>query len=263
MRAGLRHRGFTLIELTISAAIGAIVLVASYLCLSAGFASRKQIEPRIEVLQTARVAMAMITADLRSACSLSPDFDFVGEQRTVGDQEFDNLDFATHYYFPKHAREADYCQVSYFADRGSENEDYSLWRRRNPRIAPNPLEGGSRELIAQGLRGLKLEYFDGWDWYDNWGDINAGKKQKNRTLVASNLFGMPEAVRITLKLGSSPAKTNAPVKTGENPEPPLVFQTVVRLELADATAASANNDTSSSTNSAPTPSQPPGNGGAN
>jgi type II secretory pathway component PulJ len=238
-----------LIELTISAAIGAIVLVASYLCLSAGIASQKMIEPRTEVLQTARVAMAMMTADLRSACSLSPDFDFVGEQRTVGEMEADNLDFATHYYTPKRPREGDYCQVSYFVDKDGKSEEFSLWRRRNPHLAPDPLEGGSREQIAKGLRGLRLEYFDGWDWYDTWGDINADKKQKNRTIIASNLFGMPEAVRITLKLNASPAKKADAAKTEEKAEPPLVFQTVVRLELTDATAASAAGASDTSTNS--------------
>src|SRR5580704_13797880 len=99
--------GFTLIELTISAAIASIILVASYLCLSAGVASQKVIEPRTEVLQSARVALAMMGADLRSACSLCPDFDFVGEQRTIGEMDADNLDFATHFYVPARHNEGD------------------------------------------------------------------------------------------------------------------------------------------------------------
>jgi type II secretion system protein J len=231
--------GFTLIELMISAAIGAVVLVASYLCLSAGLATQKLIEPRTEVLQTARVVLAMMSADLRSACSLSPDFDFVGEQRMLGAMEADNLDFATHDYTPRRPHEGDYCQVSYFADKNPKSERVSLWRRRNARLAPDPLDGGSREELARGLRGLKLQYYDGLDWYDTWGDTNPDKKQKNRTLVASNLFGMPEAVKITLILDATPPKNGATTKADEHPEPPLVFQTVVRLELTDAPEASA------------------------
>src|ERR1035441_1522975 len=74
-QAAALHRpaGFTLIELTISAAVASIILAASYLCLSAGMASQKLVEPRTEVLQNARVALAMMSADLRSACSLSLD----------------------------------------------------------------------------------------------------------------------------------------------------------------------------------------------
>ena len=61
--------GFTLIEMVISAALAAMILLSSYMCLSSALASKKLIEPRIEVVQNARVAMAIISADLRSANS--------------------------------------------------------------------------------------------------------------------------------------------------------------------------------------------------
>ncbi len=248
--------GFTLIELTISAAIASIVLVASYLCLSAGVASQKLIEPRTEILQNARVALAMMSADLRSACSLSPDFDFVGEQRTIGEMEADNLDFATHYYTPARPGEGDYCQVSYFVDKSRGSERFSLWRRRNPHIAPDPLSGGKREEIVRGLRGLTLEYFDGLDWYETWGDASIKKKVKYTTAPAPNLSGFPEAVRITLLLDSDSEKT--PGKNTENgaengigkKEPPLAFQTVVRLELADVSAGGSDTGSDDGSNGA-------------
>jgi hypothetical protein len=246
--------------LTISAAVASIILVASYLCLSAGVASQKLIEPRTEVLQSARVALAMMSADMRSACSLSPDFDFVGEQRTIGEMEADNLDFATHYYTPAHANEGDYCQVSYYVDKAHGSARYSLWRRRNPHIAPDPLSGGSKEEIVPGLRGLTLEYYDGLDWYDTWGDASVKKKVKYTTTQAPNLAGFPEAVRITLLLDASPGKST------EKAEPPLVFQTVVRLELADVPVPSGgsgtpDNSTPAGGNNGTQPGQNPGGGG--
>jgi prepilin-type N-terminal cleavage/methylation domain-containing protein len=258
--------GFTLIELTISAAVASIILVASYLCLNAGVATQKLIEPRTEVLQSARVALAMMSADLRSACSLSPDFDFVGEQRALGEMEADNLDFATHFYTPARPREGDYCQVSYFVDksRGAElrgAELFSLWRRRNPHLAPDPLTGGSREEIVRGLRGLTLEYYDGLDWYDTWGDASIKKKVKYTATPPPNLTGFPEAVRITLLLDPNPDKSAD--KSAEKPEPPLIFQTVVRLEMADVPAAgggSAAPDNSGGGNDAGQPGQNPGGG---
>ena len=187
--------------------MAAIILVASYLCLSAGVATQKLIEPRTEALQSARVALTMMSADLRSACSLSTDFDFVGEQRAIGEMEADNLDFATHFYLPKRPTEADYCEVSYFVDKGRGTNGFSLWRRRNPHIASDPLSGGSREEIARGVRGLTLEYYDGLDWYDAWGDANVKKKVKYTTAPAPNLSGFPEAVRITLRLDPNPGKS--------------------------------------------------------
>jgi prepilin-type N-terminal cleavage/methylation domain-containing protein len=244
--------GFTLIELMISAAVASIILVASYLCLSAGVASQKLIEPRTQMLQSARVALAMMSADLRSACSLCPDYDFVGEQRAIGEMEADNLDFATHFYTPARAREGDYCQVSYYVDKGRGSEHFSLWRRRNPHLTPDPLEsGGSKEEIAPGVRGLTLEYYDGLDWYDTWGDSSIKKKVKYTTEQAPNLSGFPEAVRITLLLDPNPGKSEAKA------EPPLVFQTVVRLELADVKPPGGG--TAAPDNATP-PAQTPGNG---
>jgi prepilin-type N-terminal cleavage/methylation domain-containing protein len=246
--------GFTLIELMISAGVASIILIASYLCLSAGVASQKMIEPRTQALQSARVALAMMSADLRSACSLCPDYDFVGEQRTLGKMEADNLDFATHYYVPARPREGDYCQVSYYVDKSRGSEHFSLWRRRNPHLAVDPLNsGGTKEEIAPGLRGLRLEYYDGEEWYDNWGDATINKKVKYTTVQATNLVGFPQAVRITLLLELDAGKS------AEKAEPPMAFQTVVRLECPTPNGASDNSMPAGGDNAAQ-PGQNPGGG---
>jgi type II secretory pathway component PulJ len=221
--------------MVISAALMALVLGASYACLNAAIAGKRLIEPRADVIQNARVAMAMISADLRCACPLSKDFEFLGMDRMIEDIDADNLDFATHNYAPRRPGEADYCQTSYFVEKDGESGDVSLYRRRNPAIAPDPLSGGSRELVARGLRGVNFEYYDGWDWYDSWGEMNPDKKERKASLLAPNLSGMPEAVRVTLWLDPNPQPgirkdPNAP----RVPESPLMFETTVRLNLASA-----------------------------
>src|SRR5438128_10158034 len=150
---------FTLIELVISASLMTMILSGAYLCLNAAIAGQKLIEPRAEVIQNARVAMAMLTADLRSACPLDKNFEFLGMHRMFDDVEADNLDFATHNYSLHRANEGDFCEVSYFVQKEGETGRVSLWRRRNPTIAPDPLSGGAREKIAQGLRGVSFEYY--------------------------------------------------------------------------------------------------------
>ncbi len=158
------NRAFTLIEVVISSALMALIITSAYLCLNAAVSSQKMIEPRATVFQSARVAMALMTADLRCACPLSPDSAFLGMQRMLGTVEADNLDFATHNYTPRRPREGDYCQVSYFLDKDRESGQLALYRRRNPLIAFDPLSGGSREEIARGLLGLRFDYYDGYDW---------------------------------------------------------------------------------------------------
>ena len=231
---GLRGSGgFTLIEIVISSALMALILVSAYVCLSAGFASQKQLEPRIEVLQNARVAMALMTADLRAACPLSKDDDFIGMPRQLGDIEADNLDFGTHNYTPRRAREGDFCQTSLYVDKDPETGRYSLFRRRNPMIAPDPFSGGSREEIAKGIVGLKFEYFDGLDWYSSWGATKSPDKQQASAKQQSNEEGLPKAVRITAWFEEPTPRRASQSGEEEKRERPLVFQTVVRLELAD------------------------------
>ena len=246
-------KGFTLIEVVISASLMALILVSAYLCLNAGFSSKKMIEPRTEILQNARVAMALITADLRATCPLSGDTEFLGMQRTLGSVEADNLDFATHNYTPRRPREGDYCQESIYVDQDAQTGQFGLWRRRNPTIAFDPLSGGSKEEIASGIVGLRFEYFDGDDWYDSWGEIKAGKRETTQR-SQPNLSGMPSAVRVTLLMDSNP-KSRAKSATGERViEPPLAFQTVVQLNLA--ASALDNSSSGSSGASGPNPTGP-------
>ena len=240
--------GFTLIEVMIASALMALILVSAYACLSAGYSTQKIITPRTEILQNARVAMAIMTADLRAACPLSPDAEFIGTTRVLGEAEADNLDFATHNHTPRHLGEGDYCQESFFVDEDADTGRLALWRRRNPIIALDPLSGGSREEIAKGVRGLKLEYFDGLDWYANWGEVKQRGQKATGADAGTAMTGLPNAVRITLYLDSNPRRT--PAAEAETPEPPLVFQTVVCLNLAGAVQAAAA-ATSSGANAGP------------
>jgi prepilin-type N-terminal cleavage/methylation domain-containing protein len=242
-----QSRAFTLIEIVISSALMALILVSAYLCLSACIKGRNIVEPRADIFQNARVTMALLTADLRGACPLPGDSSFLGMERMVGEVEADNLDFATHNYTPRHAHEGDFCEVSYYVEQDPRSGRFSLWRRRNPTLAPDPLSGGSKEEIADDILGVRFEYSDGLDWYDNWGEVEGKAKAENFQRVQSNLDGLPEAVRITLMLDSNPS-SKIDSQTGKRTiESPLVFQTVACLNLADAAQDSTGNSTGSST----------------
>jgi hypothetical protein len=200
----------------------------------------------MDAAQTARVALAMLAADLRSACRLAADFEFVGLDREIDGMDADNLDFATHRWEPRRGGEGDTCEVSWFVDRVSpadvDGEDggavggWGLFRRRDPTLDPEPFEGGSRELIAPGVARFELEFSDGFLWYESWGRDPWGPSREQRgdatSLLAGNLFGMPEAVRITLAF--APPHEGGPAQEGgeRQGEPPVVLRSVVRLNLA-------------------------------
>lgn len=231
-----RTSGFTLIELVISSALMTLILVSGYMCLSSALSSQKMIHARGEAAQSARVALAIISADLRSACVLSKEFEFLGMDRMLGEVEADNLDFGTRNYTPRRAGEADFCEVSYFVGPEPESGKLSLWRRRDPTFDDEPLSGGSREEIARGVRGVRFEYYDGWEWFDEWGDPERKGKAQNSLLVQPNLSGLPEAVRVTLWLETA----EKPGVAREDDDTSMVFQTIARLNLARAQSGSGD-----------------------
>lgn len=257
--------GFTLVEMMISAALMAVLLGAAYACLKAGLDSRKIIEPRGDVLQIGRVALDLLSADLRGACALHKGPEFLGMKRSLGTLQADNLDFATHHYTPQHPGEGDYCSVSWYVERDPVSGETRLWRRKNPTMAFDPLSGGAREEIAVGVRGFQLEYYDGFEWYETWGDPQGQVKQQNSNRDRFNLTGLPEAVRITLQLSGDPNARKTPSAAVEtdgssasdsdpasNEPPPFTFQSVVRLNLAAvSTGSAASTSTSGTGGSAP------------
>lgn len=239
-------RGFTLIELILSASLMAVVLAGSYLCLNAALEGRRTIEPRADAIQTGRVVVSMIAADLRAACPLPKGPQFLGMDRAIGSVEADNLDFATHHFSARQEGEGDFCEVSYYLQKDPRTGEFSLWRRRNPMFAFDPLSGGEREELARGVGGFGLEYFDGFDWFDNWGDVDGKSKRENSLKSQPNLSGLPEAVRITLAMKLDGAGEElAEAGNIKSREPPLVFQTIVRLEIPEQSASSGSRGGSS------------------
>src|ERR1700677_3684435 len=105
------NRAFTLIEIVISSALMALILVSAYLCLSAGIAGKKIVEPRADIFQTVRVTLALLSADLRGACPLPGDSAFLGMKRMIGENEADNLSSATQTFRPRHAHYSDFCET--------------------------------------------------------------------------------------------------------------------------------------------------------
>lgn len=245
-----RSRAFTLVELLVAVSISAMVLGAAYLCLHASLSSQKLIEDRADAAQRARVALDLLKADLQVATPLSPDSEFLGMSRMLGDVEADNLDFATHHYTPQRPGEGDFCEISYFVDRSPENGSFSLWRRRDVSPDLELLAGGSRDEIAQHIQGFRVEYYDGLFWYDEWGNVENRRERSVLELLEGNAYGMPDAVRITLfLLPGNPSTSRASSSLSErNSESPLVFQTIVHLNLAARSRLTSAGSGSSQTN---------------
>jgi len=254
--AGAIRGGFTLIELMISAALMALVLGAAYACLQAGLATRRMIEPRSDRFQSARVALSLLTADLRGACPLHKGPEFLGATRMLGTSSVADLSFATHHFTPRRDGEGDYACVGWFVEKDPVTGEAVLMRRRLPGLVNDPLSGGRREEILRPLLAWDVRYSDGYEWFESWGDRDGGAKQAGSFKSRPNLVGMPRSMRIVLTLPGEPLEgRDGSAAFG----PPIRFETEVRIEVDPTAAASPGGTTPSSPGNpaGATPNNPP------
>ncbi|HEX5397918.1 MAG TPA: hypothetical protein VFY06_02595, partial [Verrucomicrobiae bacterium] len=99
--------------------------------------------------------------------------------------------------------------------------------------------------------------------YENWGNTNSAGQQTAKLGAQTgaqdlNSQGLPEAVRITLMLDSNPKPQSALRGNALSNGPPMVFQTVVRLELADRSQPAASGGNSTQSTPATSGPAPPG-----
>lgn len=259
-------KAFTLIELLISVSLMTGILMASYVCLQAALSARATVEDRSDAIQSARVIMDRLRSDLGAADRLSEEHGILGLNRDLEGIEADNIDFVTRHHVPKRPFEADYCEVSYFVAKNPETDRFVLLRRRDPLPDDKPLEGGQSEALIDHILGLKFEYYDGWDWFDDWGDAETPEQttesEKASLIASAGRTGFPEAVRITLLIPDNdraPVPIKKPTESGMPQTIPgaIAFQTIVHLNLAHADVNSnseaSNNGSNSGTNANPEP----------
>lgn len=229
------REGFTLIEILITSAITVIVAGGAYGCLRAAISTQSMVNERMDNMQTARSVIRLITEDLRATTPMLGESEFLGLDRIIKNAEGDNIDFATKNYSYSRPGEADFCEVSYFVTSSDVEGELILMRRRDPTPDTKPIEGGQIEMIARGLRYLKFEYYDGVEWYDDWGSTDNIKPDQDSLLLPGNLYGIPSAVRISLsfaKPSDNPGQTIRTRQPGSKQEAPANLQTIVFIHAS-------------------------------
>ena len=128
----------------------ALILVSAYLCLGAGFSAQKVIEPRAEIIQNARVAMAIMTADLRAACPLSKIRDFHRHDADDGRTWRRTILISRRIITRRATRaKAIFARKAFISTRIRRRDNSASGAGATRLIALDALSGGSKEEIAK------------------------------------------------------------------------------------------------------------------
>ncbi len=193
--------GFTMLELLVASGILAMMAVMIFTAFEHTGHMRDRLGHRQERDHVARIAIAKLSRDLRSAflsahvntaltvrTSLSG---FVARHETHGDRL--DLTTFTHRRLMRHAHEGDACEVGYRVEARRDSADiYDLLRRESPRIDDDVQRGGTVDVLVPDVANLVLTYYEPAteQWKDSW----------DTTQASGEVGRLPPRVRIVLTL---------------------------------------------------------------
>jgi len=201
--------GFTILEILLAVTLGAVILSALYWSYAAVVRSTRSYRAVSDLYQTARIVLDTMAREISGAFQplrAGEDLLFQAKDEWFSGLEADRLSMVTTTCLQGGAEEVGYdaFEVSYF--RGHGDQAGMLLMLRSPYFnLEEPFEEGEEIVLAEGVRSLNFEYYDGEEWLETWDP----EEQE----------GLPFAVRITIGLGSKEEKE------------PLRFSTVASLPM--------------------------------
>lgn len=189
----VRHhrRCFTLVELIVAGVLTSFVLGSISVSLTNLVRAKTSSRQRLEAYLRADSALSMIRRDVVSIIR-SDDLFWTrlllidGAKETPGGRmDRDEILIFNNRLKPVRQTEFNGEGMEYETQYRIQEDDLApnLWSRRDPMPDEYPLGGGVATPVTNGMLGLKLEAYDGYQWHDQWD---------------SDLEGLPLAIRITV-----------------------------------------------------------------
>lgn len=184
-------RGFSLIEILISASLLAIVGALLLTSLSSSIDAKEQVEATSSRFHLVRSAMSRMVDEISMAYLSS--HHALSEPRTetgfLGDRA--ELKFTGFGYVPRVADEkkSDQRQLAYYLDTDPKTQTESLFRREQANLDDNFEEGGRALVLLPNVSDITFEYWDTAKetWAEKWDA--AGTEHPNE---------LPARIRITM-----------------------------------------------------------------
>ena len=214
-----RARGFTMIEVVVAIGLLAMVSAMVYGSMAVTLRSERVVMKTQDRYHAGRVALERIVRDLSSAF-LSK---HVGVMERVTETLFKGSEDDVVFTYIGHTRvfpkrpESDQGVVSFYLKSGK-GKGKKLIRRGKVYIDDQPDKGGEEQVLAEGVKSLKFEYWDDEqeDWTDSWDaqledfepvspDADVRKTQKVLKKLTTGEdenenFRLPRRIRISLVL---------------------------------------------------------------
>lgn len=195
------NRGFTLVEVLIAVALVSFIMLMIWQTTSQSINAKKRIEKRDEVYHSARVAIDKMIQDFAQAFLLKGEPHLGRRQgspvlKTVFKGESDEVSLASlsHLRLFKGSKESEGAEIGYKIERDPDNRDLSiLFRRESKGIDDNPEEGGEWIPLAEKVKKMSLEYYDGtkFEWKNSWNSESIEKEQLPRAVKVTLVFAHP------------------------------------------------------------------------
>lgn len=201
--------GFTIIEILIAVLLASVVLGSLYGAYTTVVGSTRNYSQVSDIYQIARIVLGNLAKEISGAYQplfAGDEIMFRGEDKWLEGYESDRLSVVTTTCLRGGEEESGYDAFELTYYRGAGIQDGLLLMLRAPYFnREEPFMEGDELVLAEKIRALNFEYYDGETWYEEW---NPEEQEK-----------LPYAVRITLALGP------------EGEEEPSRFSTVAFLPM--------------------------------
>lgn len=194
----IRQAGFTLMELMLSLALVALIMIILFGSFHAVASSKLQAERRLEADQQGRTLIWLMARELRGAVftPLIPSHQLlIGQAQRQGGMPMDSIIFAT--LNPGHRKALDGFSaeeiVNYTAVPNPNHRGWFMLTRSERSgllVTANPPQLPPT-VLANNVVSLHMRYFNGFQWLESWDSTSAPAGQS-----------LPQAISIELMMGS-------------------------------------------------------------
>ncbi len=196
------QRGLTLMELTLSISIIAVITVISYSVLHGSAAIASEAEARSDLDKMGRNAMRLMTRELAQSFISQNQTEYFKTVFKAEDRDpVDEVYFVATAHEKRYAnrKESNFAEYGYFSESDWNGGNFRTLVHREATVVDEEPERGGRVLaMTHGLRSLNLRYYDKnkEEWLDEWDSESSD--QMNR---------VPDAFEIRMELEDDQART--------------------------------------------------------